>query len=399
MVLVGLNLRLSIAAISPVLTQIQDDTGLGSAASGVLTALPLVCFGLVAVAAPGLVRRLPMARLLGLVLVVIAAGVALRSVPATAALFAGTAVIGSAIAIGNVVMPGLIKRDFREGAAPMIALYSLSLSLAAAITAGLTVPFEDLTGLDWRGAIAVWGAFAVIALVLWIPQARRSDRAAAPASTEAGEEAPAAPAPNVGRELLADRLAWAVTLFMGFQALGFYATLNWLPTILESHGFSDGHAGWMLSYSLFPSMAASLATPVLERRVGRAEPFVIACVAFWAIGYVGLIVAPTSATYVWMTSLGIAVGMAISLALGFIVARARDGHHVAHLSTMAQGVGYAIAAVGPFLVGALHGLTDSWTVALLFLIAVLVPTLVAGLAAARRGHVLEPWSGDAEVVP
>jgi MFS transporter, CP family, cyanate transporter len=393
MVLVGLNLRLAIAAISPVLTQIQDDTGLGSAASGVLTALPLFCFGVVAAAAPGLVRRVPMARLLGVVLVVIAAGVALRSAPATVALFAGTVVIGSGVAIGNVVMPGLIKRDFREAAAPMIALYSVSLSLAAAIAAGLTVPFEHLTGVGWRGAIAIWGAFAVVALVLWLPQARRSDRAAAPAVAAAG-----AP-PGVSGALMRDRRAWAVTLFMGFQSLGFYSTLNWLPTILESHGFSDSRAGWMLSYSLFPSMAASLATPVLERRVGRAEPFVVACVGFWAIAYTGLIVAPTSATYVWMTFLGIAVGMAISLALGFIVARARDGHHVAHLSTMAQGIGYTLSAAGPFLVGALHGLTDSWTPPLLFLIATLVPVLVAGILAGRRGHVLEPWSGDGEVLP
>jgi MFS transporter, CP family, cyanate transporter len=376
LIFVALNLRMAVAAIPPVLTQIQRDTGLGSAGSGLLTALPLFCFGAMASSAPALVRRLRMGPLLGLTMAVVAVGCAVRLAPSLAALFLGTAIVGSGIAVANVILPGLIKRDFRDVAGPMIALYALALSLGATIPAGLTIPIEDLTGIGWRPAVAVWGAVAIAALVLWLPRARR--------------EEPVAPAarPSPAGDLRRDRLAWAVTLFMGLQSLCYYAMLSWLPAILESHGMSSGKAGWMLSYMTIPGMAASLITPAVQRRLPRSELEVALAAVLLAIGYVGLIVFGASAPYVWVTSLGLGGGLLIALALGYIVARAHDDHHVAHLSTMAQGVGYLIASSGPFVVGALHGLTSSWTVPLLVLLGVLVPMVLAGFAAGREGHVL-----------
>jgi MFS transporter, CP family, cyanate transporter len=376
LIFVALNLRMAIAAIPPVLTQIQRDTGLGSAGSGLLTALPLFCFGAMASSAPALVRRLRMGPLLGLTMAVVALGCAVRLAPSLLALFLGTAIVGSGIAVANVLLPGLIKRDFNDVAAPMIGLYALALSLGATIPAGLTIPVEHLTGSGWRPAVAVWGVFALAALVLWLPRARRDE----PPVT-------AAPPPSPARDLRRDRLAWAVTLFMGLQSLCYYAMLSWLPTILESHGMSNGKAGWMLSYMTIPGMAASLATPALQRRLPRSEIEVVLGVLLLAIGYVGLILFGASAAYVWVTAIGLAGGLLIALALGYIVGRAHD-HHVAHLSTMAQGVGYLIASTGPFLVGALHGLTSSWTVPLLMLLAVLVPISIAGVVAGREGRVL-----------
>jgi CP family cyanate transporter-like MFS transporter len=377
LIFVALNLRMAIAAVPPVLTQIQRDTGLGSAGSGVLTALPLLCFGAMASSAPALVRRLRMGPLLGLTMAVVAVGCAVRLAPSLAGLFVGTAILGSGIAVANVLLPGLIKRDFRDVAGPMIALYALALSLGATIPAGLTIPIENLTGIGWRPAVALWGLVAVIALVLWLPRARRDEPAAV-----------ATPRPSPSRDLRRDRLAWAVTIFMGLQSLCYYAMLSWLPAILESHGMSDAKAGWMLSYMTIPGMAASLATPAVQRRMPRSEYEVALAALLLAIGYVGLIVAGASAAYVWVTAIGLAGGLLIALALGYIVARARDDHHVAHLSTMAQGIGYLIAASGPFIVGALHGITASWTVPLLVLLGVLVPMVFAGVAAGREGHVL-----------
>jgi CP family cyanate transporter-like MFS transporter len=385
LILVALNLRMAIAAVPPVLGQIRHDTGLGSAGSGLLTAVPVFCFGAVAPSAPALVQRLRMGPLLGLTMAIVALGSAVRLVPSLAALFLGTAVIGAGIAVANVILPGLIKRDFKEQASLMIALYAVSLFIGAAIPAGLTVPFERLTGAGWRPAVAVWGLVALLALVLWLPRAHRTEPAAPPR-----------PARSPARDLWRDRLAWAVTLFMGLQSLGYYATLSWLPTILESHGMSDATAGWMLSYSMFPGMAAALATPAL-RRHGRSEVHVALGVGLCAFAYLGLLVAATSAPYVWVTALGLGQGISIALALSYIVARARDDHHVAHLSTMAQSTGYLIASAGPFAIGALHGITSTWTVPLLVLLAILAPMLVAGFLAGRQGHVLasaEPAGAD-----
>jgi CP family cyanate transporter-like MFS transporter len=376
LIFVALNLRMAIAAVPPVLTQIQRDTGLGSAGSGLLTAVPLFCFGAVAPSAPALVRRLRMGPLLGLTLGVVALGCAVRLAPSLAALFVGTAVIGAGIAVANVLLPSLIKRDFADQAALMISLYAVSLFVGAAIPAGLTVPIEHATGTGWRPAVALWGVVALIALALWLPRARRAEPPAPPRA-----------ASSPARDLRRDRLAWAVTLFMGLQSLGYYATLSWLPTILESHGMSDSKAGWMLSYAMFPGMAASLLTPTLQRRLGREDICVGLAVAFCGLGYLGLLAAADSGTYIWVTALGIGQGIAITLALSYIIARARD-HHISHLSTMAQSGGYLIASTGPFILGALHGLTSSWTLPLLVLVATLVPLGAAGLVAGRDGHVL-----------
>jgi CP family cyanate transporter-like MFS transporter len=376
LIFVALNLRMAIAAVPPVLTQIQDDTGLGSVGSGLLTALPIFCFGAIALSTPALVRRLRMGPLLGLTMGVVAIGCAVRLAPSVAALFLGTAILGSGIAVANVLLPGLIKRDFADRAGTMIAFYALALSLGATIPAGLTIPVEDLTGAGWRPAVAVWGIFAVLALVLWLPRARRDEPAA-----------PAVARPSPARDLRRDRIAWAVTFFMGLQSLCYYAMLSWLPTILESHGMSSGKAGWMLSYMTIPSMGASLLTPAAQRRMPRSEVEVALAASLLAIGYLGLAIFGARHVYIWVTAIGLGGGVMLALALGYIVARARD-HHVAHLSTMAQGVGYLVAASGPFVVGALHGLTHSWTVPLLVLLGVLVPMVAAGFIAGRQGQVL-----------
>jgi CP family cyanate transporter-like MFS transporter len=182
-----------------------------------------------------------------------------------------------------------------------------------------------------------------------------------------------------------------VSGFMGLQSLGYYASVAWIPTLLQSHGVSAGQAGWLLSYSSFPGLAMALITPLLIRgRARRAAALVVAAVLACGIGYLGLITAPVALAYLWMTLLGIGTGISISLAISFIVARAPDVHHTAHLSTMAQGVGYLIASTGPVGIGALHDLTGGWTVPMLTLTVILIPLLVAGLIASRDGHILNP---------
>jgi CP family cyanate transporter-like MFS transporter len=163
---------------------------------------------------------------------------------------------------------------------------------------------------------------------------------------------------------------------------------------------SAGQAGWMLSYSSFPGLALALITPLVIRgRSRRAAVLVVVAVVACGIGYLGLIAAPVSLAYLWFTILGIGQGMSISLALGFIVARAPDVHHTAHLSTMAQSVGYLIASTGPVGIGVLHDVTGGWTVPMLALTVILIPLLIAGLGASRDRHILENTAAEAGTEP
>jgi CP family cyanate transporter-like MFS transporter len=402
----ALNLRMAVAALSPVLGQVQRDTGLSSTSAGLLSTVPVLCFGLFALVTPPLIRRFGMERLLLLTLVVITAGIALRVLPPLVALFAGTAVLGMGIAIGNVLLPGLIKQDFARHAGLMTGLYSVSLFVGPAISAGLTVPLLRATGLGWRPTIALWGGLAVICMGLLAPHALSRPAPSRPAPLRPvvpwqpgpGHSGPLAtgPLPARRRGLWSDPMAWMVAGFMGLQSLGYYSGVAWIPTLLEAHHMSAGQAGWMLSYSSFPGLAAALVTPLLiHGRAPRAAAMVVAATVACGIGYVGLAVAPVAMPYVWLTILGLGQGMCISLALGFIVARAPDVYQTARLSTMAQGIGYLIASAGPFGLGALHDLSGDWKVPMLALTGILVPILVTGLGASRDRHVLERRRGGA----
>lgn len=376
LLLAALNLRLTVAAVPPVLSQIRHTTGLSAAGAGLLTAVPVLCFGLVALATPRLIRRFSMGPLLTLTMLAVIAGAAVRLVPALLPLFLGTVMLGSGAAIGNVLIPGLIKRDFPRERVLMTALYSVALSGGAAVAAGLTVPIEHAIGLHWRIGIALWGVPAVLAALLWAPHVREES-----ARGEIDAEPPTA-------GLWRDPLALCVTGFMGFQSFGFYAMLSWLPTLAEAHGVSASHAGLLLSLASFCGAVGAFIAPSVERRMRHARLAVVICVLICAAGYTGLLVAPGSAIALWCVLFGFAQGVALALALGYIVARAPDSHHAAHLSTMAQGGGYMIASAAPFAMGALHGATGSWTLPVVMLLAALVPMLLTGLVASQDRHVL-----------
>jgi CP family cyanate transporter-like MFS transporter len=383
---IAVNLRIGVASVSPVLANIRDDLGLPAEVASLLTTIPVVAFGAFAFLTPALMRRLSLHRLLGLAVIAIAAGIALRWVPGLTSLFAGTIIVGAAIAIANVVLPAAIKRDFSHRIGIMMGLYSTALFVGAAVAAGLTVPLVSVTG-NWRPAMAVWAIPALAAFVVWLPPFLHARR------ERTGTES--SPGPSF-RAMLTDRTALAVTGLMGLQSLGYYTTLTWVPTLLQDNGMSEHTAGWLLSYSAFPGIAAALISPALARRVrARWVPIAIA-VVLTAGAYIGLIAAPVSGAYLWMTLLGLGQGASLSLALTYIVWRSPDSRHTAHLSTMAQGFGYLFAGIGPVGIGAVHSAAGGWTIPLIVLTAILVPVLVTGVLASRERHVLqgqEPGGG------
>ncbi|ARF57364.1 CynX/NimT family MFS transporter [Streptomyces gilvosporeus] len=376
-VLLALNLRPALVAVSPLAGTIRADSGMSAAATSLLTALPLLCFGLLAPLAPRLGRRLGTERALLATMALICAGTALRLLDSVVALFAGTVVIGAGIAVANVLLPGLIKRDFPARAGLMTGLYSMSLFGGAALAAGVTVPVQRATGLDWQATLACWGALAALALLVWLPQVRSGNRAAATAHRVA----------RPVRGLWRDPLAWQVTGYMGLQSLSYYAAAAWLPTMLEDAGTSAGDAGWLLSYSSLLGIAGSFLAPVLVGRRLRAGVLAALGAALCATAFGGMLAAPAAGAYVWMTLLGLGQGAAISLALLFIVQRAPDARHTAQLSSMAQCFGYILAATGPAVLGAVHDLSGSWTVPLAVLLALLLPQIAVGWGAARPRQV------------
>lgn len=369
--LITLNQRPSITAVGPVLDDIRRTLHLSATVGGLVTTAPVLCFGLAAPLAPRIARRVAPETALLVCMLALAAGLLLRVPLAVGALFAGTVVLGLAIAVANVLMPAVIKRDF-ERPGTMMGIYSMGLSGAGALGAGLAVPLERALGGSWRWALAFWAAPALLAAVAWLPTLRAARRRPV-------VELP----PRIS--LWRERRAWMVSGLMGCQSLLFYSIAAWLPDILKAAGASKGHAGLLLSVAMIVGIVTSMAFPVLGDRLHDQRPLALGAVGLWVVGQVGLLVAPSSAMLFWVVMIGLGQGAGLGLGLSLFALRTPDGHRAAALSGMAQTVGYLVAAVGPLAVGAVHDATGSWDPPLILMLGVLGLMLAFGLAASRPG--------------
>lgn len=370
--LVAANLRPALASVGPVLTELRADLGLSSTSAALLTTLPVLCFGALAPFAPRLARRHGIEPVLGVALALLAAALLVRLAGGPALLFAGTAVAAGAIAIANVLVPALVKREFPARTGLLMGAYTTTLAGTAALAAGLTVPATAAVGGGWRTGLGVWALLAVVALVAWLPEVRRNS-------------SPPAPPPGAGEvcALLRSPLAWQVTAFMGLQSLAFYAVLAWLPTVYQDEGWSAASAGALLSVSVLVQMPGSLLLPVLATRARDQRVPAAATSLLTAAGLLGIVLAPTAGAWLWAVLLGIGQGGSFALALTLFVLRGGSTADTARLSALAQTAGYLLAAAGPLLLGVLHDASGGWDVPLLLLVAVSAAQVVAGVLAGR----------------
>ena len=382
-VVVALNQRPAVVGVAPVLTDLRADTGLSSALAGLLTTLPVLCFGAFAPVAPRLARRIGLETAVAASLLLLVAGIALRLLDPVWLLYGGSLVAGAAIAIANVLMPAYVKREFTRPGAVMGA-YSASLNIGAAAAAGLTVPIGLALGAGWRVALASWLVLALVAVVLWVPVAGIRGTRTAP--DDAGSWT-----------LLRRPLAQQVTAFLGLQSVQFYSVAAWLPTLLADAGVPVGEGGLLLAVSNVVGAAGALLAPAVAGRMRTQRPLVVAVLVAYVGGLTGLLVTPDSGTVVWVALFGLAQGSGFALALTLIVLRSATPLVAARLGGVAQCVGYLVAAAGPVVLGALHDATGAWGWPLGLLLVLLVPMGLAGWGASRDA-VLDPDGALDEVL-
>ncbi|WP_327089945.1 MFS transporter [Nonomuraea sp. NBC_01738] len=369
-VLAALNLRPAIAGVSPLLDEIMTDVGLTQAGGGAITTVMVVCLGVFAPIAPVLARRVGLDRTLLTGLLVLAAGIAVRSLDGPLALYGGAAIAATAIAVMNVAMPGVVKQHFPQRISLFTGLYSACAAAGAATAAALMIPLEHATGYGWRGVSAMVAVPALAAAALWLPQAL-------------GKQAEGANGPRPFRAVLRNRITWYVTGLMGLQSLTFYVILAWLPTLFLEAGLAADQAGYLLSMTTLVQVVATFAVPVMAGRARSQSPHVAVAVVLTMAGYVGLLVAPATVPWLWMIVLGAGQGAAFGLALLLIGLRAPDPASVTALSAVAQSAGYVLAAVGPVLFGALRQASGGWTAPLVTGLGILCVQFVVGWLAGR----------------
>ena len=252
----------------------------------------------------------------------------------------------------------------------MMGVYTMAVSGAAAVAAGIAVPLADASGLGWRGSLGAWAVPAALAALAWLPRTRGHTRP------------PASPAP--GRSLLRDPLAWQLTIFFGLQSLSFYAVLGWLPSMYRDFGATPAVAGFLLSFSGLVQIPVSLVVPSLANRATHQVGYAVGGTALIGAGVAGVLLAPMAAPYLWVALIGAGQGGCFALGLNLFVLRTERVVDTARVSAMAQSIGYTLCAFGPLLVGLLHDATGSWTAPLVLLLALLGPQVVCGALAGRN---------------
>ncbi|UUL75545.1 MFS transporter [Pseudarthrobacter sp. Fe7] len=377
--LIAVNLRVSFVSVGSVLANISSDLGLSSAAAGFLTGLPLFAFAVFSPVAPWAASRLGLDRALWMSLLILTSGIVLRSLPVAGFIWAGTALIGLAIAFLNVLVPSLVKRDFPTRVSQVTGSYTATQAALAAVGAAVVIPVAETSPTGWRLALGIWAGLALIATAVLLPWLRGHRLGTVHATaTEVCYRSPWASA-----------VGWQVTMFMGLQSIAFYVLVAWLPTIEHARGVPATTAGIHLSVFLLISVFASLAAGGILHRGSDQRLVSFMSGVFMLVTFLGLALAP-ELILLWVLLGAIGCGSLIVIALSLFSLRTVNYPQAAALSGMAQSIGYGLGAMRPVMFGGLRDLSGDWTVPLLVTAGIMALLTVTGVLAGRDRVVSAP---------
>ena len=366
MVTITLNLRAPINSMGPSIEAIKEYFNISSSVAGLLNSIPLLAFGSISFA----VAYFSSVRLLFIALCCIALGEIVRSFGGVGGLFVGMGLLGAGIAVANVLVPSFIRKKFGKKTPSMMSVYSLMLNVSSIVGIVLALPLITFFGI--RIAMAFWVIFALFAIVFFLPEIK-NHRFSRPKTKSA-----------TTKSLFVDFNAWKITLFMGLQGFVAYSTFTWLPVIIASKGYSLEYGTNILLYMQIISIPVAFFGPLLLgrlREMYRSVYMAFLC-GLYAIGYVVVLFFDSqSAMIVSVFCIGIPMGGVFGLALLFISQKSATFAIATKLSSMAQGFGYLIAASGPFLIGVLHDLSESYVPGIVLVLCVAFVLNIFGILA------------------
>ncbi len=361
------NLRTGVAGLAPISPQISADIPLSASVLGVLGLAAPLGFVIAGLLSPLLAHRFGIERTLAAAVVAMIVGHLLRAIaPDVMTLLLGSVVVLLGAGVGNILLPGAVKRYLPDRFAAVTAAYGTAMSIGSAIPPLVAVPIA--VGIDWRVSLAVWSVGALVALAPWIVVARRATRQAVARAAvdaeagQAGEATPAASVPNArgALRLARSRTVWGITIGFAVSGMSAYTVFALLPVVLrESAGVSATAAGALVALFSILGLPLALSVPVLGARLATPTPLLIAATVLLATGWGGLWLAPALAPAVWVTAVGLGQ-ISFPLGLTLIGLRTRSPQVAAGVSAFIQTVGYLAAAIVPPVLGVLRDATGSW---------------------------------------
>ncbi|MDO9379040.1 MAG: MFS transporter [Nocardioidaceae bacterium] len=369
-VLLAANLRASVGSLGVLLTTVRDDLGMSTTVGGVLTTLPVLCFAVFGAVSGDVARRVGLHRTVAASMALVVVGLAGRAAVDTTPLFlllSGIALAGGAV--GNVLLPALAKEHFPDRLGLVSSIYGATLLGGAAVSSWTSVPIADAFG-SWRAGLAAWAVLAAVTLVPWLALSLRDVRADLAAARY--------PLSRVARS----PLAWVMGLFFAAQSAQAYAQFGWFPEILGDAGIGAGEAALVQGVIFGVGIPTTLALPVIMRRLGDRPVLPLVFGTVTVVGWAGVLLVPTAAPWLWAALLGVG-GAAFTWVLAMLGIKSRTAAGTAGLSSFVQGLGYLLAAVGPFGTGFLHDVTGSWSTPIVVLMVIAVVMAVLGVLICR----------------
>ena len=380
-VLVAFSLRQAVAAVSPILGDIRTDIPLSDLDVGWLGTLPPLLFAASGFIAPRIARGLGLDRGIVVASLLMTAGHLLRAfAPGIAVLIIGSVIAFAGTGIGNVLLPSIVRRYFPDRVALLTAVYACVVGVSTAVPAALAAPLAEQSG--WRFSLGIWSLTSIGALVPWVVviMRERRQRAADPVTVDVAS-------PSVVVGLWRSRVALSITLAFSTSTILTYASFAWLPDMLgDLAGTTPTEGGVLLAVTGLVSVPGALLAPLLVARFRNVGWLIAVGVVSFVLGYLGLLVVPTPLTLLWVLLVGLG-SILFPVCLVLINARTGTAAGTVALSGFAQGIAYALGALGPLLVGLLHDVSGTWTLPLLFLIAIALFAIIPAITLARPGLV------------
>ncbi|MEV5838983.1 MFS transporter [Nocardia sp. NPDC052112] len=383
-VMSALTLRVAVTAFSPLAERIGADIGYSTAVIGVFGMIPTLMFAVSGLLTPLFVRRIGLERTALVAMLMAGLGMLIRAVVGgTAELLIFSALALGGMGIGNVVIPPLVKRYFPDRLAVVSSLYITMVQLGTVVPALIAVPVAEAHG--WRISLGLWAILGFAAALPWLGVLRdrrghdRIDSTALPPRTQE-------PKGKVWRS----PVAWGMAGMFGMTSLTTYAMFTWLPKILSEAGASAAFGGTMVGVFALVGLVSALTAPTVVARFRNPFPFVVGCAVFFFTAFAGLLIAPMSAPLLWVVLLGLGPST-FPMALTLINMRTRTPQGSAALSGFTQGVGYAVACVGPVLFGMLHDATDGWSAPFAMLVVAVLVLLIGAWQACKPRMLEDTW--------
>ena len=369
-------LRPPVASVGPLLSEIEAKLGLNVFEQGLLTSIPVFCFGLGAFATPTIVRRFGADKTLLTLQFLIAIAIVARLFFGFFGLVAGTTVIGLSIAIANVLLPGIVRTRFPNRVAVVTAAYTMTLAIFASLAASTAVPLSKSLG-GWEASLRIWALPAIAAFSVWYLVVRETHHVRVSAEHHEFEIAAVRKSP----------ITWAIVTFFGIQSLGFYALLAWLPKLLSDAGQTPTGAGAILGVTTIAGVPFGM---LLASNLKRFRSLVLPSVISSALTLVGLALLLTPNALIAGIVIGLGQASTFPLSLNLISTRATTAAQTTELSTLAQGWGYLAAATGIFAFGWLREATGGWVIPVLTLVLLTAVQIIAGVIAGRNQQIENP---------